>query len=190
MRGDGVLPEAKGATTPSVVAVVESELGLDGYLRVLRDRGDPKPALGYAWAAKRELLDRHGFFDACIIGGGDRAVFSAAYGCFDSIMDFHHMNPHQRRRFLAWAEPFHDSVQGSVGHIEGDVVHLWHGAPETRLYRQRHVEFAALGFNPFEDIALSDEGSWRWNSDRPELHSHVRRYLEVREADSVEAAAR
>jgi hypothetical protein len=40
-------------------------------------------APGFAWAARRELLDRHGFFDACVLGGGDRALAFAANRCFD-----------------------------------------------------------------------------------------------------------
>src|SRR5208283_3793708 len=31
---------------------------------------------GYAWAARREVLDQTGFYDRCIVGGGD-----AVMGC-------------------------------------------------------------------------------------------------------------
>ena len=33
---------------------------------------------GLAWAARRHVLARHGFYDACILGSGDRAMLCAA----------------------------------------------------------------------------------------------------------------
>lgn len=170
------------APNPGAVAYIEA-YGLDSYVRLVRDGGALQPVVGYAWAARRDLLEAHGFFDACIIGGGDRAIFSAGQGIFDSVMDVHHMNAGQRRRFMAWAGPFHADVAGAVGHIAGDVAHLWHGHLGRRLYRRRHIDLAPLGFDPFADIALTEAGLWRWNSDRPELHDHVRRYFEYRDGD-------
>ncbi|MCB1501418.1 MAG: hypothetical protein KDK07_16810 [Bauldia sp.] len=168
------------APSPGAAAVIKAH-GLDAYVDLVRDGGTLQPVVGYGWAARRDLLDAHGFFDACIIGGGDRAIFSAGQGIFESVMDVHHMNAGQRRRFLAWAEPFHADVRGEVGYIAGDVAHLWHGDLKRRLYRQRHVDLAPLGFDPSADIALTDAGLWRWSSDRPALHDHVRRYFEFRD---------
>jgi hypothetical protein len=34
--------------------------------------------------------------------------------------------------------------------------------------------------DPFTDIALDPHGCWRWNSDKRELHTFVRRYFESR----------
>ena len=101
------------APSPGAAAVIKAH-GLDAYVDLVRDGGTLQPVVGYGWAARRDLLDAHGFFDACIIGGGDRAIFSAGQGIFESVMDVHHMNAGQRRRFLAWAEPFHADVRGEV----------------------------------------------------------------------------
>ncbi len=38
---------------------------------------------GLAWASRRELLEEHGLYDACILGSGDRAILNAALGWFD-----------------------------------------------------------------------------------------------------------
>jgi len=50
---------------------------------------------GYAWAARRELIGEHGFYDARIVGGGDRAMAAAAYGIFDEMMWLQSMNERQ-----------------------------------------------------------------------------------------------
>jgi len=36
-------------------------------------------APGFAWATRRDLLDRHGFYDGCIVGSGDRAIICAVH---------------------------------------------------------------------------------------------------------------
>ena len=43
-----------------------------------------------------------------------------------------------RRHFMAWAERFHGVVGGSIGHVPGDLLHLWHGALKDRGYPDRH----------------------------------------------------
>ena len=37
---------------------------------------------GLAWASRRDLLEAHGLYDACILGSGDRAILCAALGRF------------------------------------------------------------------------------------------------------------
>jgi hypothetical protein len=141
------------------------------------------PANGLAWAARRELLDRHGFFDACIIGGGDRAMISAAHRCFDQLARRHYMNRRQRERYMAWAEPFYDSVRAETGFVDGDIFHLWHGDIRERHTRARHEGLAQFQFDPFADVAIEDNGSWRWDTDKPEMHDYVCRYFASRQED-------
>jgi hypothetical protein len=140
-------------------------------------------ATGFAWAARRELLDRHGFYDACIIGSGDRAMTAAVYRCYDAVMDLHNMNDRQRARYLAWAEPFHEAVGAAAGWMDGTIYHLWHGDMRDRRGRERHGILTRFAFNPFEDIALDDSGCWRWNTDKPQMHASVREYFASRRED-------
>ncbi len=142
---------------------------------------------GLAWAARRTLLDRHGLYDARIVGGGDGAIVWAAIGRPEYCVARQAMTGHAAEHYLAWAEQFSTDVGGRVGHIEGIVFHLWHGSHEDRRHRQRQRDLAALGFDPFTDIALDAGGCWRWNSDKPDLHEYVRRYFESRNEDGVAA---
>ena len=93
------------------------------------DTREGTPASGFAWAARRELLDQHGFFDANIIGGGDRAMTCAANCCFDELMNRHYMNKRQQDRYMAWAKPFYETVRAEIGYLRGGYI-----SPLARRY--------------------------------------------------------
>jgi len=147
------------------------------------DESSLPDATGCAWAARRELLDRHGFYDGCIMGGGDRAIICGAHGCFDPFMDRLYMNEPQRQSYLSWAEPFYSTVNAESSFVEADLLHLWHGESSNRMYRARHEGLQRFGFNPSRDIAIRDNGSWRWTTDKPEMHDYVRQYFCSRRED-------
>lgn len=148
-----------------------------------------KPTPGMAWAARRELIEAHGLFDATIIGGGDTALACAAHGRPDLMPKKHHMNPRQYEVFCAWAEPFHKDVAGAVVHIPAPIIHLWHGDLPGRQYRERHQGLACHDFDPARDIAISESGPWRWASDKPELHAYLRNYFANRHEDGCPVPA-
>jgi len=155
---------------------------LEAENRAVR-RGDRMGVPGGAWAGRREVLERHGLYDAAILGGGDQGTTAAAYGMFDRFIDLCSMNPHQRQHYLNWAKSFHGSVQANVGCVEGPLYHLWHGEFAKRYYRQRHHGLRPFEFDPYTDIAVADNGIWRWASDKQALHTFVRNYFAAREED-------
>jgi hypothetical protein len=140
-------------------------------------------ARGFAWAARRELLERHGFFDECVVGGGDSAIVGAAYGCFDYVVQRQHLNRPRAGRYLAWAEPFGAAVAGEVGVVGGDIFHLWHGSKAGRRTADRYQGLTRVGFDPASDLALADNGAWMWNSDNRALYDYVRGYFAARDED-------
>ena len=145
---------------------------------------------GLAWVARRELLDRDGFYDACVIGSGNRAMISAALGRPDDAIHYLRMKPRWAEHYLTWAEGHAARVRGNIGCVEGSLIHLWHGHLEHRRYDDRHSGFAIFDYDPSRDIALDDEGCWRWNSDKPEMHEFVTRYFRERREDGVDGARR
>ena len=150
---------------------------------IFRD-GDLNPfgkhANGFAWAARRELMDCQRFFDTCIVGGGDRAMIAAALDCVDHIVDRQRMTRRHADLYRVWAKGFRDAVGGAFGWIEGDLFHLWHGPIEKRQQRERYRKLARFDFDPTADITLTDNGIWRWSSDKPEMHAMVRDHLAIR----------
>jgi hypothetical protein len=172
----------------ATTALVAAGHSPEAWIGKALGRGPQSPAPGLAWAARRELLEQHGFYDACVIGGGDNALISAAYGVFQQIINFHKLNDRQQSRYLAWAGRFHHSVRGEVACVEGGLLHLWHGSMEDRQTRERHQKLANCDFDPFTDIAVDQSGCWRWNSVKPVLHALLKEYFAARQEDGPSAA--
>jgi hypothetical protein len=149
--------------------------------------GDVRPysshSPGFAWAMARETIDRLRFFDTCIVGGGDRAMIAAAYGCFDHVVVRQRMTPAHAEQYRAWGRAFREAIGGAVGSISGDIFHLWHGSVEKRRMRERYDEIAAFAFDPARDLRLAASGVWQWNSDKPGLHETVSRQFVTRYRD-------
>src|SRR5262249_22115373 len=92
---------------------------------------------GLAWASRREVLEAHGIYDACILGSADRAILCAALGQFDFATRALLMDDRRGKHYFAWAEPYYETVRGRVGHIQGLLFHLWHGELRNRQYSLR-----------------------------------------------------
>lgn len=170
-------------TRPSAAFSISSGLSAASCIGHSLDTRIGTSASGFAWAARRELLERHGFFDACILGGGDRAMACAAYDCFDELIKRHYMNERQKDRYLSWAKPFHESVRAAIGYLDCKLFHIWHGDIRDRQTRGRHEGLQRFQFDPFTDIALDENGCWRWNTNKQEMHAYISGYFSSRRED-------
>lgn len=96
--------------------------------------------VGFAWGAKREILDKVPLYDKALIGGADHIIAHAAAGqvphpCInksftddlDSVYD--------------WSQKFSNIIKGKVAYTYGDLYHIWHGDIEKRQYLKRIQEF-------------------------------------------------
>ena len=128
-------------------------------------------APGVAWAARRSTLDTHGFYDAGVLGGGDKLIFVAAAERY-SLGRW--MSPAHLRHFTEWAGRFSNAIKRKISCIEGDLVHLWHGDLAGRRYYERLVGFERFGFDPDADLSCQPDGPWFWKSEKPEMHAFVR----------------
>src|SRR5436305_798089 len=89
-----------------------------GYRRRRANYLDRRRGLfGLAWAAERSLMERHGFYDALVVGSGDRALACAALGRPRDAIDTMRMGTAGARHYAAWAQRFHADVQGRVGAV-------------------------------------------------------------------------
>jgi hypothetical protein len=181
----GVLPEQwairpMGLVRPSVAWLIQQGMPAKECLAnpVAGFPGIRAP--GHAWVARRELLAQQRFYDACIIGGGDTALVCAAYGEFETLPTLHADNELSFQHYLSWAGPFFERVQGQVSVAKGDLLHLWHGEMNDRRTRRRHHELSTFNFDPAVDIAIGDDGCWRWNSSKWAMHEYVADYFFAR----------
>jgi hypothetical protein len=141
-------------------------------------------AWGLAWAARREVLEVDGLYDACVLGGGDMAATCAAYGDFEVPVARLGMNLEQRAHYLSWAERWKETVRGSVGCLDGSLYHLWHGDTKRRGYQDRYSVLTDHRFDPNTDIGLDENGCWQWTlADDLELPPKVRAYFHSRQED-------
>jgi hypothetical protein len=140
---------------------------------------------GFAWAARRDVLDRHGLYDACISGSGDHMMAHAFCGdwssnCMDRILtrgSAHHAH------FVDWCKRLYADVRARVAHAPGTLLHLWHGDTDHRRYVLRNRELAAFDFDPVADLRVGTGGAWEWNSDKRALHQWAVDYYPSRRED-------
>lgn len=140
---------------------------------------------GFAWAARRDLVARHGLYDACIGGSADHMMAHAFAGDLESRCINRMVGNGGRHlaHFRRWTRKLHEEVRGRLSYTPGRLLHLWHGTIENRRYAQRNKELRELAFDPDTDIRIGNTGCWEWASERPELHAWARRYFEERKED-------
>jgi hypothetical protein len=172
-----------GWSQPSVMASVALNGDPAAALGSVMNRDPASPSPGMAWAARRELLEAHGLYDRCIVGGGDTAFACAALGRPEVAARLHQMNPHQQSAYMAWAQGLVTHVGGQVTCLGGTVHHLWHGDLQHRQSSARHARLAPHDYDPTLDLAPGCDGAWRWARSNPGLHALVRGYFHERRED-------
>ena len=135
---------------------------------------------GMAWAADLTLLQTTGFYDACIVGGGDTAIAAAAFGKFEAAIKGHCMNSFQKEFYLPWAHNFWKQVRGSVTALHQDIYHLWHGSMGARRSAKRHQGLSGTGFNPASDIEIDENGAWTLTDKNADLRAFLSEYFRAR----------
>lgn len=113
--------------------------------------------VGFAWGARREVLEQCPLFDKALIGGADHIIAHAATGhpghecvtkAFKNDLD----------SILEWGNRFYKAVEGSgnagqprgVSYVPGDLYHIWHGDIAKREYLKRIQEFSQDSQNVIE----------------------------------------
>ena len=109
---------------------------------------------GHAWAVRRDAVEQTGLYDAMIIGSGDFAIAMAALGRHDEIVESYGMNPRQARHYVEWSRKWYRAVGGTIGVVEGELYHLWHGRLEDRGYDRRYASLQQFDFDPYTDVEL------------------------------------
>ena len=135
---------------------------------------------GFAWAARRALLDKHRFYDRQILGCAD--LLMAHSMCGGGLGPWFHgvFSPALVDHYGKWASAFYASVQGSVYFTPGRVLHLWHGRPENRQYQERLGILRQQDFDPESDVTVDGQGCLAWSSAKPSLHEWAEQYFQTR----------
>ncbi|MCE2800312.1 MAG: hypothetical protein LW724_12200 [Planctomycetaceae bacterium] len=152
---------------------------------VNRTRWEDHGHTGYAWAARRDLFEHCGLYDAGILGNGDHFMAHAFTDEMHSecITEFYQTDDLIYLHLRDWATRAYEYCQGDIGYVEGVVYHLWHGEHANRRYIQRHQQLRMVGYNPYTDIAIDDQGCFRWASHRPGLVELANEHFKLRKED-------
>lgn len=123
--------------------------------------------VGYAWAARRDLLKKHKLYDVVITGAGDLFMCYAAWGMFAAVDRTPIMEKFSQGicdHWFDWGLPFYLDVKKSGGpsYTEDLILHLWHGDTTNRNYLQHSACLTACHFDPDKDLELSPDGCWQW----------------------------
>lgn len=141
--------------------------------------------VGFAWAARRSLLDKVGLRDTDPNGHADHLMAHAMIGdwntvCVRKLVGTAGPYAESTRR---WARQFYGEVQGSLGYIPGSLLHLWHGRIADRRYYALALRLRAFGFDPERHLHLAPSGLWEWTKDADVMSAEYRRYFIERRED-------
>ena len=98
--------------------------------------------VGFAWGARRDVLDAMPLYDKALIGGADHIMAHAAAGqighsCITKAFtdDIKAIND--------WSMLFYNLINGKIGYVKGDLYHIWHGDLGKRQYLKRIQDFTS-----------------------------------------------
>lgn len=96
--------------------------------------------VGFAWGARREVLDTIPLYDKALIGGADHIIAHAAAGQIPHPCIVNAFKD-DLENVLQWSNDFYTVVRGKIGYTKGDLYHIWHGDIDKRQYLKRVKDF-------------------------------------------------
>lgn len=132
---------------------------------------------GFAWSARRDVLEKIGFYDGFILGSGDRLMGESF---FNKNASHNHDDHTILQGRTDWTNYVYACVKGSVYYTSGTILHLWHGNFKDRGHGERRAILKRFDFNEQEDLILNKDRCWEWNTNKTELIKAVENYFETR----------
>lgn len=146
---------------------------------------------GFAWAARRELLEEVGLYDPCLTGSGDHLMSHGFSGgmrrspCMKRVIG---NQTAYMRHYLRWADRTRELVEGRLGYIPGTLLHLWHGDLADRRYTDMNNQFMTFDFDPDRHLALDENKLFVWSEEAPKrLQDWADKFFWIRREDGIEA---
>ena len=142
---------------------------------------------GYAWAARRQVLDTAGFYDGAITGSGDDLMAHGFAGDFAApcLRKTFAGNTAYLEHYRRWAVRAFDTTGGKLAYVDGAVLHLWHGELKRRGYPDGNRRLNAAGYDPVRHLALDSNGLWCWTDAAGEVRESCRELFASRREDDA-----
>lgn len=145
---------------------------------------------GYAWAIRREILDKlGGLIDFAILGSGDHHMAKCFVGDVGSSIH-KAMHPAFLKHMKNWEHRALQHVRRDVGYVPGIILHGWHGKKVNRGYIERWKILVNNQYNPETDIVRDCQGLYQLADDNTSrmitLRDELRAYFRRRKEDGTE----
>ena len=124
---------------------------------------------GFAWAIRREVIDKIKFLDINILGGADAVMFRSFFGNIFSA---------EKKK---WCEDAFSEVDSSVNYIPGNITHLYHGDRKNRSYGNRYDILKNNNFSYDEDLYKDENNLWRIKDKK--IIEEIKEYFGKRQED-------
>ena len=113
---------------------------------------------GYAWAARREILEYlGGVMEFPILGSGDHLMALSMVGETDRINNTK-LSKGYLREILTWEYNALEVIDGNIGYVPGTIAHHYHGSKKDRGYHTRTAVLVKHEFDPKTDLTKDDQG--------------------------------
>jgi hypothetical protein len=136
--------------------------------------------VGFAWGAKRKIIEKIPLYDKALIGGADHIIAHAAVGqinhqCIKKSFT------EELDEIKRWSQKFFLETMGLVGYVQGDLYHIWHGDIANRQYLKRIVDFTPKT----KKITDKDENGL-YITDDQDVMDYMSSYYMTREVLNIE----
>ena len=138
---------------------------------------------GFAWGARREVIEAGGLFDLNMTGNADVLMFATWIGMQVYPSPYVGYSEEYLDAWYNWKTRQQKVVAGKVGYIRGDITHLYHGSFANRRYQERERMLSECKFNPVLDVCEDVNGLLKWTGRNPELEDYVKSYFSKRKED-------
>lgn len=138
---------------------------------------------GYAWACRREFLERvGGLVEFAICGAGDH---HQALGMVNKILWSvpKGVNPNYIKLLIEWQKRAYAVTNGNLGYLAGAIEHFWHGDKHNRKYIDRWEILIDNNYDPLTDIKKNTYGVISLAGNKPRLEHDLDRYFRGRMED-------
>lgn len=142
---------------------------------------------GYAFAARREILDRlGGLLDIGALGAADHHMCLAWVGRVEeSIPEGIHEN--YRQALIAYQDRAAAVLHQNFGYVPGTIVHSFHGKKRDRRYNSRWDILIRHAFDPIRHLRRNLHGVIELDPCHIGLRDGIRAYFRARNEDSIDA---
>lgn len=139
---------------------------------------------GYAWAARRGILDAvGGLYDLAVLGAADRNMAMAILGRVRETF-YKSITPQMAQSLTAWEALALKAIGGRLGYVQGVIEHSWHGPKAKRGYVSRPQILGKHGYDPVQDTRRNTDHVIELAGNKPSLQHDIELYFDSRLDDA------